>query len=383
MQHNEVIEKEGISPLILPSSGTIWMSQVNTELGRSSNNPITLGESSVRNLAGDTSGHIAMSQLHGKAAELHKSLNTTTSTKYAIENLFSTAERTGKHCVLTVTGGKIGGGDRSTGSLYSNVSDWHKLTVIINSGAKIIGKGGAGEAYTNSACSGRKQNRTDGGHAITFKSGSNCYVEIRSGGQVSGGGSGGNAGWRVACGYSNSGTGGAGGGGAGYPAGLGGQAGSQVGSSCYCSTTNYAKDGTETAGGDYGRATGWGNGCSPNSTAAAQHGSRGGGLGQKASRTDGCYPIGAHGNGGSSVVGAKAVRASRSSTIHGDICQWEDLVETIDNTPRVVAWVGDGTSDIANIPVNQFEQELYDIMSQDDEDCPDCQTILEELSHEI
>jgi hypothetical protein len=52
----------------LPSSGTISLSQVNTELGRSSSVTISLGETAVRNLAGVPSGVISMSNLHGKSA---------------------------------------------------------------------------------------------------------------------------------------------------------------------------------------------------------------------------------------------------------------------------------------------------------------------------
>lgn len=52
----------------LPSSGPIWMSQVNTELGRAANAAIYLGDSEVRGLAGVPSGLIYMSSLLGKSA---------------------------------------------------------------------------------------------------------------------------------------------------------------------------------------------------------------------------------------------------------------------------------------------------------------------------
>lgn len=52
--------------MTLPT-GTISMSQVNTELGRSSTASISLGESAVRALAGVPSGAISMDNLRGKS----------------------------------------------------------------------------------------------------------------------------------------------------------------------------------------------------------------------------------------------------------------------------------------------------------------------------
>ena len=52
--------------MALPT-GTISMSQVNTELGRSSTATISLGETAVRTLAGVASGAISMDNLRGKS----------------------------------------------------------------------------------------------------------------------------------------------------------------------------------------------------------------------------------------------------------------------------------------------------------------------------
>lgn len=54
--------------MTLPASGTLSMSQVNTELSRGSSAQISLGESAVRSLAGVASGVIAFQNLRGKPA---------------------------------------------------------------------------------------------------------------------------------------------------------------------------------------------------------------------------------------------------------------------------------------------------------------------------
>jgi hypothetical protein len=54
--------------MALPSSGTISISQISTELGRSSSATTSLGETASRNLAGVSSGAISMSNFYGKSA---------------------------------------------------------------------------------------------------------------------------------------------------------------------------------------------------------------------------------------------------------------------------------------------------------------------------
>jgi hypothetical protein len=54
--------------MALPNTGPLSMSQVNTELGRSSSANISLNEAAVRALAGVPSGAISFQDLRGKSA---------------------------------------------------------------------------------------------------------------------------------------------------------------------------------------------------------------------------------------------------------------------------------------------------------------------------
>ena len=53
--------------MTLPASGPITMNQVNVELGNSGTTSISLGQSTVRALAGIPSGAISLDSLHGKS----------------------------------------------------------------------------------------------------------------------------------------------------------------------------------------------------------------------------------------------------------------------------------------------------------------------------
>lgn len=359
--------------MTLPSSGTLSMSQVNVELQRPPNSPLNLNDPIVRALAGVPSGPYWMSALYGKSYEVYATLSGhVTAGRYNLDQLFSESDRRYKKCILNISACKLGGGDRTWGSLHSASGDWNDLTVNIVGGTYIGGSGGNGGA--GGGC-GPGQARGDGGHGITFIAGSNARVYIEGGSSVGGGGAGGDYGWYVACGYGNSGTGGAGGGGAGFPAGAGGPNGAQNGN-CFCYASNAGQAGNEWNGGECGYASGFGNGCETAGQVAAQHGSRGGGLGQQASRLDGCYPFGYHGSPGSAIVNARSVRSDNVTSVFGLIDDYEtriksNSVETAEQpAPKIIGFIGNHGGEFASTAIYETEEEWQEYVNGSCGDCP-------------
>lgn len=86
--------------MALPSTGTLSMSQVNVELGRSSNATISLGEADVRALAGVPSGAISFQDLRGKSA-----LSVSADDVDAIAAGFANSGNVSGDTTATVTGG--------------------------------------------------------------------------------------------------------------------------------------------------------------------------------------------------------------------------------------------------------------------------------------
>jgi len=108
--------------MALPT-GTISMSQVNTELGRSSTATISLGETAVRSLAGVASGAISMNNLRGKSA----------------------APSTYTASYLIIAGGGAGGYYANAGG--GGAGGYREGTSTLNSGTTYtvtVGAGGAG-----------------------------------------------------------------------------------------------------------------------------------------------------------------------------------------------------------------------------------------------
>jgi hypothetical protein len=186
----------------LPSSGSISLSQVNVELGRSATASINMNESAVRSLFGVASGAISMSQGYGKANQFAFSI----SSNQTNANLRTLAVNAGwnqsSKVVATINGGVyVSSNGTGTPALTVNGS-FPGGVELINNGL-IVGMGGNGAATTSRYVVGGS-----GGTAISASS----AITITNNGTIAGGGGGGGGGGGVDdYGYSLYGGGGGGG----------------------------------------------------------------------------------------------------------------------------------------------------------------------------
>ena len=201
--------------MTLPVSGAISFNNINVELGVSGTTQASLGQTSYRNLAGVASGAISMSNFYGKANQFAFSIAGGTNV-----NLRSAAVSAGwngtSRVIATITS-TISSSSTGSPALTIAGSFPGGLSVTVNSGVYIVGRGGAGGSWPS------QQPGGSGGVALSVSTG----VTIYNNGAVGGGGGGGGSGSNDCC-YRFSGGGGGGGfgsGGAGttgYPSGTAG-----------------------------------------------------------------------------------------------------------------------------------------------------------------
>lgn len=213
--------------MALPSSGTISLSQVNTELGLAAATAISLNQANVRSLAGVASGTISMSNLHGKSNVQEVVFDNSGGAwgnwqDQNLRNIFTNsgiAITSSKVKVIlrsiTITSSAIGVAAIETGSGWPAGTN---LEVVIESTSQIVGRRGTGGAGAAGTSSGVASAGSAGGRALTITSAiSGGSIKITNQGAIRGGGGGGGGGGRASqttgkgsTGYYAGGTGGTG-----------------------------------------------------------------------------------------------------------------------------------------------------------------------------
>lgn len=163
------------------------MSQVNTELGYSSNATISLNQTAVRTLAGVPSGTISMNNLRGKS----NAFTFTISTNQTNANLRSLAIAAGwdqsKKVAATINSG-VYISSNSVGTAALTVSGSFPGGVDLTNNGLIIGMGGSGGGQTN-VIFGPGVAGNAGGTALS----TSVALSVNNAGTIGGGGGGGGA----------------------------------------------------------------------------------------------------------------------------------------------------------------------------------------------
>jgi len=283
--------------MTLPVSGPISLNAVNVELGLSGTTLISLGQASVRTLAGVPSGAISMNNLYGKSNRISIVINVNTSSaNYGLNiNALSGYVAGVTDVVINIGAGVYLYSDTIFSSGFILYGGNSGDTLTVNNSGYILGVGGNGGSAGGSAGGG-------GGNAAAFFTNTAIAIQLNnlSGAYIAGGGGGGG-------GAGGGGGGGAGGGNGGNGSdGTGGGGGGGLGGSGF----NGGTAAVGRAGGGGGRILpGVGGAAGDNGNGGGAGGSGGGefapegegaagGAGGSANGTGGAGGAGIAGNGG-------------------------------------------------------------------------------------
>lgn len=178
--------------MTLQASGTIKMSNVNTELELTSTARLTLGSAAVRELFEKPSGRITMSNGYGKSNVFYYTFSTNATNVDLSATLISAGWNADSEVVVTINSGVyISGTSTSNPALL--VTNSFPKGITLNNNGYIIGMGGAGGNGSNYYSSGGGSGGTDGGAGGTaFKT--LAAITVVNNGTIAGGGGGGGGG---------------------------------------------------------------------------------------------------------------------------------------------------------------------------------------------